>query len=237
MWKLALALAALVAATPAYPQSFSLYIKNPPPIDAAAWIYQGNYGLGLADVIQGTRERIDVLPPNIATTQSAVGIELFRRSLDTAGYPMRISLVEKLFAATQKLEYVVLSTSEGGREYDTRQPAYGETVLHGPAAGAFRASGPAPANGPIIAEYQPAFAYATRELAQLSLPADQKDLAHYVVMFIDTPGTTWVEFGPAFAPGETPHLGCQTQLGRDMVFGYVKDPAGAGVGGPFIACF
>ncbi len=237
MWKLVLTLAALVAATPAYPQSFSLVIKDPPPIDAAAWIYQGNYGLGFANVIQGTRERIDVLPPNIAATQSAVGIELFRRSLDAAGYPMRISLVEKLFAATQKLEYVVLSTSEGAREYDTRQPAYSETVLHGPAAGAFRASGPVPANGPVIAEYQPALSYATRSLAQLNLPADEKDLSHYVVMFIDTPSTTWIEFGPAFAPGETPHLGCQTQLGRDMVFGYAKDPAAGAGSGPFIACF
>jgi len=236
MWILSVMLAVGVS-TPARPSSVNLAVKDPPSIDGAAWVYEGNYGTGFAPIIQGSAERIDVLPPNVTNTENVLGIELFRRPFDYQGYPMRVSLVDKLFAMTQKLEYVVASTVDGAREYDTRRPAYEETVLHGPGAGDFRASGPVPANGPIIEQYQAAFSYAVRTLDRLDVPSEQKDLSHYVVMFVDTPNTTWMEFGPAFAPGETPHLGCQTQLGRDMVFGYEKGGATEPQSAPLIPCF
>lgn len=201
------------------------------------WIYQGTRGMGYAPLISGTAERIDVLPPNTTATQEIEGIELFRHPMDFLGYPMRISLVDKLFAFNEKLQYVIAPTQEGTREFDTLHPLYAETVLHGPGAGAFTASGPFPANGAIVDEYKPAFAYATGVLNALDLPSDEKDLSHYAVMFIDTPSITWIEFGPAFAPDEAPHLGCQTKLGRDIVVGYKKNVDGAAQGGLFIPCF
>jgi hypothetical protein len=74
-------------------------------------------------------------------------------------------------------------------------------------------------------------------LAQLNLPAAQKDITHYAVMFVETDDITWAEFAPVWGPSETPHLGCQTTMGRDMVFGYLKHPPEAGKqGGPFLQC-
>ena len=70
------------------------------------------------------------------------------------------------------------------------------------------------------------------------MPAAQKDLANYGVLFVDDGNTVWVEFGPRFAPDEAPHLGCQTQLGRDMVFGYYKKQTDTqGKSGKFLQCF
>jgi hypothetical protein len=40
-----------------------------------------------------------------------------------------------------------------------------------------------------------------------------------------------------FGPGEAPHLGCRTQLGRDMVFGYNKKAQSDRSTGKFLQCF
>jgi hypothetical protein len=87
---------------------------------------------------------------------------------------------------------------------------------------------------------QPAFAFAKSALTSIvNLPDAQKDLSHYVVMFVSAQNTVWVEFRPLFGTAEVPHLGCQTELGRDMVFGYMKnrpEPNGAQPG-IFLQCF
>jgi hypothetical protein len=239
MWQFLLA-AVVTTATPGPVQmvpAVNLIDNHPIYTDSAVWIYQGNRGYGYSAPINGTAERIDVLPPNVTAAQIVEALELFRHPMDFQGYPMRISLVDKLFAIDEKINYIIAPTAEGTRQYYTQKPAYDEQVLHGPGPGAFTASGPFPANGVIADEYKPAFAYATKLLSLANLPAGQKDLSHYGVMFIDTPTVTWIEFGPVFAPGETPHLGCQTQLGRDMVFAYEKNPADGKQGGPFIQCF
>ncbi len=237
MWQLFLVAVVTMTPTPMPVGAFNLINNHPIYSDSAMWIYQGTRGMGYAPLITGTAERIDVLPANVTAEQDVEGIEIFRHPMNFQAYPMRISLIDKLFASDEKLNYIIAPTAEGTRQFDPRRPAYNEDVLHGPGPGAFSASGPFPANGAILDQYKPAFDYATHLLGMLDLPSDQKDLSHYAVMFIDTPTVTWIELGPAFAQGETPHLGCQTKLGRDMVFAYQKNPEGGKQGGPFISCF
>jgi hypothetical protein len=64
-------------------------------------------------------------------------------------------------------------------------------------------------------------------------------MSHYVVMFIETSDKVWLEFAPLLAPNEVPHLGCQAQQGRDMVFGISKksQPTSAQTAANFIQCF
>jgi hypothetical protein len=70
------------------------------------------------------------------------------------------------------------------------------------------------------------------------MPESQKNLGNYGVLFVDDGNTIWVEFGPRFAVNERPHLGCQTQLGRDMVFGFNKKQVDdEGTSGKFLQCF
>ena len=226
----ALILIVLMAATPRMivPSTFNFLAIPAVVHPGAMWIYEGRYGAGVAPFISGTDERVDVLPPNLTVNEDPIAIALFRGPFDFRGYPMRISLVDKLFTATQKVQRAVMYTPEGVRAYENGKPAFAETELHGPGVGAFTASGPFPADGAIIEQYRASFEYAVQAMRRVSgLTAEQMDLARYAVLFIDTPSATWMEFGPAFGPNETPHLGCQTQLGRDMVFEYPKTPAGA----------
>jgi hypothetical protein len=71
-----------------------------------------------------------------------------------------------------------------------------------------------------------------------NLPQAERDLNHYAVLFVTVNDTVWVEFGPLFGEREVPHLGCQTQLGRDMVFAYDQQQRQQGTtAGKFLQCF
>jgi hypothetical protein len=219
------------------PSSFNFLAVPPVAQPGAAWIYEGRYGAGIAPFIAGSNERVNVLPSNLSAYEDPIAIALFRGPFDFRSYPLRISLVDKLFTATQKLPRAIMYTAQDVRQYEPSKPAYDEMELRGPGAGAFTASGPFPANGPIIEQYQPAFRYAVDAMHYAALSSDQTDLSHYVVLFVDTPSVTWIEFGPAFAVNETPHFGCQTELGRDMVFAYRKAFANEPSTGPLLPCF
>lgn len=203
--------------------------------DGAAWIYQAQQGFGFGPLIKGTNENLNVLPPNIPAGATPTAVELLRHTMDFHGYPLRISLIDKLFAIKEKVE--VMSSMDGERrEYDPGTPASQEKVLDGDGTGEYSVTGPIPAAGAIPAQYAKAFAYAAGALKQLNLPDEQKALDRYAVMFVDTRDVTWMEFAPTWGAGETPHLGCQTELGRDMVFGYEKRPPNDLSGGPFLQC-
>lgn len=165
-----------------------------------------------------------------------VGVELMRHDMDFHGYPLRISLVDKLFSAKEKVT-VYAAMNGDRRKYEPGSFAGKEDVLAGNAPADYSVAGPLPASGSIPTAFQDAFDYAKGVLSQLNVPTAQKSLNNYVVMFVETSSTTWIEFGPMWGTAEAPHLGCQTSLGRDMVFGYEKRPSGDKHGGPFLQCF
>jgi hypothetical protein len=204
--------------------------------DGAVWIYETpQHTFGFTSLHKGTNEKIDVLPPDVPAGTKPASVELLRHQMDFEGYPLHISLVDKLFA--QK-EGVQITTSMGNdrREYDPGTSFGQEKILSGSGTQTFTLIGPMPADGQIPAVYQEAFSYVKSVLGQLNLPSQQKELANYGVMFVDTKDTTWVELAPVWGDDETPHLGCQTALGRDMVFGYRKNLPGGKTGGALLQC-
>jgi hypothetical protein len=165
-------------------------------------------------------------------------VAIVRHSFDTLGYPMHVSLLEKLFGTSYKIS--VYASNQGEMwQYDSGSPASDEKSVTLQQSPRIKIWGPMRADGPIPPDLQKAFAFAEESLASIRNLSDaQKQLGNYIVMFVDDGTTTWVEFGPSFAPGETPHLGCQTQLGRDMVFGYDdKQTGGERKTGEFLQCF
>jgi len=185
----------------------------------------------------GTNEAVAMPAPALAPGETLSASMRIRHGMRLYGYPMQLSMLEKLFATTNHVT-AMDSIGDDMRKYEPGTPFPQEIVVNGPSPGRFTADGPMPANGPIPAADKDAFAYATGALASIeNLPADQKDLAHYAVMFIDDGTSIWVEFGPSFGPTEAPHLGCQTLEGRDMVFAYGKQMTPQGRGGAFLQCF
>jgi hypothetical protein len=169
---------------------------------------------------------------------------IFRHPFDTLGYPMHIALVEKLFAASYQTTIYVGSNGRAFWRYDYGAPVINEQLVGTDSKPTFKAWGPFPGNAIPFAQapeqgIQTAFDFAKRALNSISnMPESQKNLGNYGVLFVDDGNTVWVEVGPRFAPNEAPHLGCQTQLGRDMVFGLdKKQPDKQGPAGDFLQCF
>ena len=204
--------------------------------DVAVWFYKTPAGtLRNGPGIKGTDELVSVPPPRPQSGEAPVGITLIRHAIDFANYPLHISLVDKLFATRASIVLYV-RTGDETRQYDAGAPAVTERIVDGPASTPFLGIPPIPAAGAIPNEFKPAFAYAKSVLSRTDLPDDQRDLRHYTVMFVDAPRTTWIELAPAWAANETPHLGCQTKLGRDMVIGFEKRRSNVHAA-PFIRCF
>jgi len=211
--------------------------------DKGVWLYRtaaGMYGFGPAVI--GTNETLLMPSPSPEPGGAVVGVEIIRHPFDTLGYPMRIALVEKLFAASYQ---ITINASNNGDlwKYEYGDPVVDETPLSGKSRAAFRSWGPFHADTVPLAqapepEIEAAFDFAKSALNSIvNLPDSQKNLGSYGVLFIDDGNTVWVEFGPRFAADEAPHLGCQTQLGRDMVFGYNKKHSGPVESGKFLQCF
>lgn len=211
--------------------------------DKGVWQYrtaEGRYTFGPAVV--GTNEVLVMPSPSPPTGGSVNAVEIIRHPFDTLGYPLRIALVEKLFAASYQIAVYAFNTGELWR-YDYGNPIINEEAVTSASRPAFKSWGPFHADAVPMAqapdpELQTAFDFAKGALNSISnLPEAQKNLANYGVLFIDDGNTVWVEFGPRFAATESPHLGCQTQLGRDMVFGYDKTQLSRGKAGKFLQCF
>lgn len=170
-------------------------------------------------------------------------VEIGRHPFDTLGYPLHIALVEKLFAASYQVSIYATALNRELWVYQYNDPVADEKHITTANRPAFEAWGPFHADAVPLAqapepELQTAFDYARNALNSIAnLPQSQKVLANYGVLFIDDGKTVWVEFGPRFGLGESPHLGCQTHVGRDMVFGWDKKQAGNGVLGKFLQCF
>ncbi len=187
----------------------------------------------------GTNQVLTMPSPSPDAGSTLAGIQIVRHSYDTLGYPLHVALVEKLYAAQYQVPIYATNNDEIWR-YDYGAPIAAEQRTKGTSGRpAFKVFGPYHADATLPAEVQPAFAYASNALKAIAnLPASQKDLANYGVFFVDDGKTMWVEFGPRFGPGETPHLGCQTQVGRDMVFGYDEKAGASGTAPPkFLQCF
>lgn len=212
--------------------------------DKGVWLYRyagGGYGYGPA--FNGTNETLVMPSPSPPPGGSVVGVEIIRHRFDTLGYPMHIALVEKLFASSYQ---VTINASDNGElwKYEYGDPVTNETPITNASRPAFKSWGPFHADAVPFAqapdpELQVAFDFAKGALESIrNMPDSQKNLANYGLLFIDDGNTVWVEFGPRLAPDEAPHLGCQTKLGRDMVFGYnKKHAAGQAVSGKFLQCF
>ena len=212
--------------------------------DKGMWLYgnePGKYGYGPAVV--GTNELLVMPDPSPPAGSVLAGVVLIRHSFDTLGYPMHIALVEKLFAASYQ---ITISASQDAElwKYVYGDPIANETLTTGGTRPPFKSFGPyhadaVPFDKAPEPDIQAAFNFAKAALNSIrNLPASQKSLTNYGVLFIDDGDTVWVEFGPRFGPNEAAHLGCQTQLGRDMVFGYNKTQANAkGAVGKFLQCF
>jgi hypothetical protein len=227
----------LADATPA-PNALRINAQGPFS-DLGVWIYRGadgkfSYGKG----VLGTNERLVMPLPQPSPGGAVSAVTIIRHKFDTLGYPMHVALVEKLFA--QAFQGSIFSSRDVTMwEYDYHDPMTKEkTSDAGAVPPKFAASGPFSATGDIPPEMQAAFAFAVGAMKSIvNLPDDQKDLKNYGVLFVDDGQTIWVELGPRFGPAETAHLGCQTLLGRDMVFGYDKKQSAGSQTGKFLQCF
>ncbi len=212
--------------------------------DKGVWMYRSADGtLGSGPAVIGTNELLVMPPPSPPSGGAVAGVEIIRHPLNTLGYPLHIALVEKLFAASYQAGVLAVNKGETWK-YDYGDPVIDEKPAAGGGAPTFKAWGPFPANAVPFAQapepdMQAAFNFAKGALNAISnMPASQKDLANYGILFIDDGSTIWVELAPRFGPNETPHLGCQTQLGRDIVLGFnKKEPDKQDVAGKFLPCF
>jgi hypothetical protein len=213
-------------------------------LDKGVWLYRnadGKYVVGQA--VGGTNERLIMPSPSPSPGGALAGVEIIRHPLDTLGYPLHIALVEKLFAAS--FQTMIEATNDGDLwRYDFGEPVTSEKPITGGSRPSFKDWGPFHADAVPIAQapepnIQAAFNFAKTSLNSIgNMPKSQKNLANYGVLFVDDGNTIWVELGPRFGPDEAPHLGCQTQLGRDMVFGYTKRQSDSGAkAGKFLQCF
>jgi hypothetical protein len=212
--------------------------------DKGVWLYRladGKYGPGPAVI--GTNEMLVMPSPSPPPGGALDAVEILRHRFDTLGYPLHIALVEKLFAASSQTAIYAFDNGQlWSHEYG--EPVANERPVAGGSRPAFKVWGPFHADAVPFTqapeqEIQSAFDFAKGALNSINnMPESQKDLANYGVLFIDDGNTIWVELGPRFGPNEAPHLGCQTQLGRDIVFGFnKKQPNSQGTSGKFLQCF
>ena len=214
-----------------------------PFTDVGVWMYRNDDNKVRNDVgVRGTNESLIMPSPSPQYGETLVGITHIHHERDTMGYPVHISLIEKAFANLYKVQFF----SSGGTmlwRYDAGNPFFRETGSATSPARAdplqnFTLIGPIAGNEAVPPRYQDAVAYLKRALDSIeNLPPAQKDLSHYVVLFVETNDTIWMEIAPNAARGESLHLGCQMQNGRDMVFAYVKDQPASKHGGPWLQCF
>jgi|SRR5580698_5263579 hypothetical protein len=212
--------------------------------DKAVWLYRtakGMYTFGTTT--DGTNETLVMPSPSPEPGGAVVGVELLRHRFNAVGYPMHISLVEKLFAASNHVAIYAASSGDSWT-YAYGDPVTNETPVGGVnSRSAFKAWGPFHADAvPLSQAPEPEIAVAFNSAKDVlnaiaNLPDAQKDMTNYGVLFIDDGQTVWVELGPRFGPTEAPHLGCQTQLGRDLVIGYPKKQSAEGKSGAFLQCF
>jgi hypothetical protein len=213
-------------------------------VDAAAWMYKGADGLfSNGPAVKGTNESLPMPSPEPSAGATLAGVTLIRHRFDTLGYPLHIALIEKLFAAAYQIPIFVAWNGELWK-HDAGDPIAQEEPVSRTSRPAFKYWGPfhadeIPFDKAPEPELQSAFAFAKSMMSSIrNMPESQKDLGNYGVFFVDDGQVVWVELGPRFGPDEAPHLGCQTQLGRDMVIGYdKKQPSGAGRVGKFLQCF
>lgn len=212
--------------------------------DVAMWIFRtadGKYTIGTP--VKGTNELLVMPSPEPSPGDSVSGVTLSRHKFDTLGYPLHISLLEKLFAAAYQVPIYVGS---GGQVWihQNGDPIADEKPMGSGSRPALKYWGPfhadaIPFDKSPEPEIQAAFTFAKGAMKSLgNMPDAQKNLANYGILFVDDGDIVWVEFGPRFGPNEAPHLGCQTQLGRDMVFGYNKKQTDSTrTIGKFVQCF
>ncbi len=210
-------------------------------VDRAGWMYEGPNGFTMSGPYDGSSESLQLPPPVPPAGGSVVGVEILRHTSGRLEYPVHASLVQKAFAQAKDLKMIYVADGPGSiYRYDLGSAICAEHAVRVQAASppCSAGIGPIPAAGPIPEAYRAAFAAAQKALAAANLPAAQKKLGNYDVMFVENPAMVWVEFGPHFGATEAPHLGCQTQLGRDMVFGFSKsDLAQNRANATFVQCF
>ncbi len=158
------------------------------------------------------------------------------------GYPVHISLLDKNFAEAKKLNVIYLADSPSSLyRYTLGESNWHEYAVRGgdKSATDFTGTGPIDASTSVPVQYQTALDFARSRLQSIvNLPSSQKAMANYDVGLVETRDMIWVEFGPHYGAGEEPHLGCQTQVGRDMVFGFLKSDLAQGKNAPrFLQCF
>ena len=212
--------------------------------DQAVWLYrtpEGRHGFGPA--VKGTNELLVMPSPSPQPGGSVEGVEILRHRFDTLGYPIHVGLVEKLFAASYQIKIYASNNGEIW-SYDYGDPVANEKTITNSRRSAFKVWGPFHADAVPLSQapeqdIQGAFEFAKGVMKSIgNMPEAQKNLENYGVLFTDDGNTIWVEVGPRFATNEAPHLGCQTQLGRDMVFGFnKKQPNNQGASGKFLQCF
>jgi hypothetical protein len=213
--------------------------------DAGAWMYEtDDKKFRNGDDVKGTNESLLMPSPSPQYGETVVAINYFHHPRDTMGYPVHISLIQKAFANIHKV--AIYSSGDDDRtmwRYDSGTPFGNE---HGTAPGfgraeappSYKLTGPVPGSAAMPPDYADAVAYLKQALGSIeNMPAAQKNLSNYVVMFAETDDTIWMEIAPVPATGEDVHLGCQMQNGRDMVFGYQKKAPAGKHGGPWLQCF
>ncbi len=206
------------------------------PINTAVWMYKGADGDPYTGPrVAGSSERLVMPKPQPQKGDAVVGLTHVRSPLDLHGYPLHISLLEKLFANANRIE-LFSSNSDQIWSYPAGSTFGTEKGVENATRPSFEVNGPMRALGAVPQKFAGPFTVARTFLAaNKSIPATQKMLGRYVVMFVDTSDMTWMEFAPLLARGETVQLGCRTRLGRDMVIGISKRSPGATV--QFIPCF
>ena len=211
--------------------------------DRAGWMYTDAAGArSVSAPYEGTNEFLQLPPPSPPPGGAVVGIEILRHPGDRMGYPIHISMLAKTYARVKGLQVIYLADSATSvYRYDVAETVWNEHTVqgeddHGEVIGT---AGPISATAAVPSEYETAFDFAKADLDSIvNLPSAQKTLANYDLGFVETQDTIWIEFEPHYGTNEDPHLGCQTQLGRDMVFGFEKtDLAQNKSASRFLQCF
>ncbi|PZR57505.1 MAG: hypothetical protein DLM50_05905 [Candidatus Meridianibacter frigidus] len=157
--------------------------------------------------------------------------------MDTYGYPLRVSLLDKVFANNFKVD-INVSNGRDIYKYAPGDLFAKETRISGGGTAKYNAFGPVATDAIIPPQFKPAYDFVINALKAVgNMPEDQRNIARYHMLFIETDDVIWIELGPLWATDELPHLGCQTKLGRDMVFGYDKNAPKERSGGLFLQCF
>lgn len=211
--------------------------------DRAGWVYlDASSTTSISPPYSGTNEFLQLPSPSPPSGGAVVGVEILRHPSDEMGYPVHISMLVKTYASMKALQMVYLADSATSLyRYDVAQTIWNQTAVRGVDNNkeVLGAIGPMAAESPAPDKYRTAADFAKLNLQAITnLPTAQKLLGNYDLGLVETKDMMWVEFEPHFGPSESPHLGCQTQLGRDMAFGFMKaDLAQNRNASRFLQCF